>query len=803
MPTQTEVIRTPPSYCQYADGPCDQTFNRLNVEGVFLYPSDPAPMASAIEGAAALLSQSNPPGVWLTWREFRTTGQVIFCSICRHIRFSSVIVADVTTLNFNLMFEIGFALGLELPLILIRDTSFKRDERDFRDLGILENIGYLDFANSDGLARSIRTSLPVNAIPLPPVDLNRDMPLYFVKSPVSTEGQMRLASVIERSPLKSRSYDPVEDPPLSLHDARKQVASSFGLIGHLLMPERSGAVVHNARTALLAGMATASGKVVVLFNEGNAAQPIDYRDLVIPYANPHQIDGKLEIPIRRILDRLLNSSVVSVRPPQRLLERLDLGDNAAENEINQLREYFVPTGQYNEAKRGHARLIVGRKGAGKTAIFYAVRDSLPTTHSYLVLDMKPEGHQFTKLREAVLARLTKGLQEHTLTAFWTYILLCELLQKIMERDQSWAQRDEERHNKFSELKVLAEELVPHDTGDFSERLLQQVDRMASRFDELGEVGPSRITELLFRTEIPRLETVLGDYLAYKQEVWMLIDNLDKGWPTCGATPEDILIIRTLLDATRKLQRQLDRRGVSMFSLVFLRNDIYDLLVRNTSDRDKDTAIIVDWQDPEVFKEVVGRRIKAATRLEGSFDEVWSAAFEQSVGTQDSFRYVTERTLMRPRDLIRFLRKSVEIAVNRHHDRVRSEDLIAAESIYSEELLKSINYEIGDLSSQYIDLLYHFIGCDTVMALAEATRLISTAVGADHATEALQLLIWFGFLGVLLNDGEEPQYAYDIRYNVEKINVLLNTGRGQLVVHPAFRTSLGCRSSHGGTRALST
>jgi hypothetical protein len=793
--TSIEVLRTPPAYCHYADGRCDQRFSEIrNTEAVFLYPSDPAPMADTIEGAVTVLSQWDGNKHWLTWRDFKTAGQVIFCAICKHMRFSGTVIADVTTLNFNLMFEIGFALGLEMPLVLIRDTSFKRDERDFKDLGVLENIGYVDFQNSEGLARTIRSVLPVAVIPLPPTTLNRDMPLYFVKSHVSTEGQVRLTSIIEQSPLRFRSYDPIEDPPLSLHDARKQVAASFGVIGHLLMPERRGAVVHNARCALLAGMAAASGKVVVLFQEGSVPQPIDYRDLVIPYTSAQQLDAILERPIRRVLDRLLDSGVVAFRPPQGLLEKLDLGDIAAENEVHQLRAYFVQTGQYNEARRGHARLVIGRKGSGKTAIFYAVRDSVPNTHSYLVLDMKPEGHQFTKLREAVLTRLSQGLQEHTLTAFWTYILLCEMCQKAVERDPSWAQRDPERHRLFIELQDVFHRSMPSDTGDFSERLLRQVDRLAARFNAIDEATPARITEVLFTTEIPELERSVADYLAHKAEVWLLIDNLDKGWPTRGATQEDILIIRTLLDATRKLQRQLERRGVAMYSLVYLRNDIYELLVRHTSDRDKDTAIIVDWDDPDAFKELVAQRIKAATGLSGSFEDVWAVAFERNVGTQDSFRYVAERTLMRPRDLIRFLRKAVEVAVNRGHQRVWADDLTTAEGTYSEELLLSINYEVGDVSTKYVDLLYHFIGCQIVMPVSEANRIISAAVGSDECDSALQLLIWFGFFGVLDNERNETQYAYDVRYNLAKIGALLRAGKAQLVVHPAFRTSLGCQGS---------
>ncbi len=389
--------------------------------------------------------------------------------------------------------------------------------------------------------------------------------------------------------------------------------------------------------------------------------------------------------------------------------------------------------------------------------------------------------------------MSKGLQEHTLTAFWTYLLLCELCRDAINRDFSWAQRDPERYQAFNELRNLFENLVPNDSGDFSERLLNQVNRLSECFSSLEELTSAYITEVLFKTEIPKLEKAVTKYLTHKSEVWMLIDNLDKGWPTRGASPEDILIIRGLLNATRKIQRKLEKQGVTMYSLVFLRNDIYDLLIQQTSDRDKDTAITVDWDDPEAFKELVLQRIKVATKLPGSFDEVWSTAFERNVGTRDSFGYVVERTLMRPRDIIRFLRKAVEVAVNRGHQRVKADDFTAAENAYSEELLLSINYELGDVSPKYADLVYQFIGCKVAMSVSEANRFISRAVGDTDRETALQLLIWFGFLGVLNGNNGKPQFAYDIGYNLAKISAMLKMERAQLVVHPAFRTSLGCQS----------
>ena len=145
----------PPGFCQYAAGPCDQEFQGVQPsQGILLYPMEPRQIAATIEEAANLIRRQNASSVWRTWREFQVTGQIIFCSICKSMRFAEYIVADVTTLNFNLLLEIGFALALGLPVIPIRDTTFIRDKRAFEELGMLDTIGYLDFQNSAGLVRS-------------------------------------------------------------------------------------------------------------------------------------------------------------------------------------------------------------------------------------------------------------------------------------------------------------------------------------------------------------------------------------------------------------------------------------------------------------------------------------------------------------------------------------------------------------------------------------------------------------------------------------------------------------------------
>ncbi len=117
----SEAFLVPPAYCQYADGPCDQAFEKPSDRGpFFLYPSQPQQIAATIEAAVAKANATRRQFNWSTWRDLPIAGQIIFCEVCKGIRYSSTVVADVTTLNFNVLFEIGFALGLGMPVVPVR-----------------------------------------------------------------------------------------------------------------------------------------------------------------------------------------------------------------------------------------------------------------------------------------------------------------------------------------------------------------------------------------------------------------------------------------------------------------------------------------------------------------------------------------------------------------------------------------------------------------------------------------------------------------------------------------------------------
>ena len=171
-------------------------------------------------------------------------------------------------------------------------------------------------------------------------------------------------------------------------------------------------------------------KVLCLLQLGLGPVPIDYRDLVKPGIHPNDIDGAIA---DFATDVVAAFQAVTVALPEQstFLARLEFGASAAENEIRDLASYYIATDAYKRALRGEVRMVVGRKGSGKSALFFQVRDKLRPNGKNLVLDLKPDGYQLLKFKDSVLRLLEAGTYQHTITAFWEYLLLLELCHKVL------------------------------------------------------------------------------------------------------------------------------------------------------------------------------------------------------------------------------------------------------------------------------------------------------------------------------------------------------------------------------------
>jgi len=401
-----------------------------------------------------------------------------------------------------------------------------------------------------------------------------------------------------------------------------------------------------------------------------------------------------------------------------------------------------------------------------------------------------------------LRYLGTGSLEHTITAFWEYLLLLEICHKLLQKDKTFHTRDTRLTQPYRDLAALyqTDEYVVE--GDFSERLstlLQHItdDYQAKYGSETDRtLKQQEITELLYRHDVNKLRDHVVDYLRLKDAVIILFDNIDKGWPTHGLTADDVSIVRALLEATRKLERQLHRHEIKCSTLTFLRNDVYELLVEETPDRGKEGHVALDWSDPDLLREMIRRRLLYCDLPDHPFEDLWPRICTSHVLGEESSQYLVDRCLMRPRALIDLANYCLGFAVNLGHTRIQATDIEKGLAAFSGDLVKEIGYEISDVFPEAADVLYAFIGEPQTVPSEQLTRILELGgIPPQKISEIVRLLLWFGVLGVKRTDGSVT-YIYNVNYEMPILTGIIRKLERQglvYLVNPAFVPGLVLQS----------
>lgn len=159
-----------------------------------------------------------------------------------------------------------------------------------------------------------------------------------------------------------------------------------------------------------------------------------------------------------------------------------------------------------------------------------------------------------------------------------------------------------------------------------------------------DLSQAEVTDLIYKHDIRGVRSALKEYLRRKNKVWLLFDNIDKGWSSSGVEPEYLILIRALLDASRKLEQELRTSRIAMHTVVFLSNDVYELLVKQTADRGKEKSVLLDWVDPDLLRELLRRRIVSTGEFgpDASFEYVWGRICVSHVRGEESSQFLIDQ-----------------------------------------------------------------------------------------------------------------------------------------------------------------
>lgn len=759
------------------------------------YPASPTPIGDCMRGAVDKL-KANLIELH-TWQQNDTCGIVLTDPIFSEIDSASAIVADITKPNFNVTFEIGYAIAKGKPLLLVVNTGLVFDQHVHARIGIFDTIGYESYENSQELAGRIASCLHTRALKAD-YDSNRRAPVYLVEMPRNTEAMTHIVARVKKSRLKYRSFNLREHVRLSPTDAIAHTASSFGCVVPLAPGTMPDADDHNIRAAFVAGLSIGFGKPTLILQDVSGPFPADAKDLIHFYRDTKDIDDGIADFALEVVDAIQGQQPLRLTRPD-LLSRISLGDPMAENEFETLADYYVPTDAYQRALRGEVNLVVGRKGTGKTALFSQVRNAKRSNKTNIVVDLKPEGYQLVRLKEEILNVLSEGSRQHLITIFWEYVLYLEICYKILEKDRERHKFDHTIRQKYQDL---AKAYGGDDgvlEGDFSERLLILSESVVQSFKKVSTtLNKDRLTagdvsNIVYRHDIRAIRDIVADYLEHKESTWILFDNLDKGWPSHGLQPIDITILRCLVDAARKIQREMTKRKISFTSIVFIRNDVFELLMQQSADFGKEMRESLDWSDADLLRDMIGRRIRAADpELKGDFEEIWTMLSVSHYRGEDSFYYLLERSLMRPRNLIKLAMHCRGAAVNLGHNRIEEGDIEKGLMIYSNDVLIEADQELADIDSKAENLMYAFIDSRRDLSIEEMWEILEKhGVPSPAWDNIIEYLLYYGFIGVA-PPGAEPDYIYNLSYNMKLMRARLDKlgDTARLHLNPAFWPVLG-------------
>lgn len=778
----------------------------------FAYPSSPAGRAEVIEEGITQINNGQTV-VLESWKKTNISGKFIMQEICKEIDNHNFFACDITRLNPNVLFELGYAVARKKRVWITRDPSVDESNKDYTRLELLTTIGYSPCTNSQSLEEEFYRDRPYedldstiyktvieNIIKEP-----MEQKLLYLKSCYNTEASIKITRRINKSSISSIVDDPIEVQTRTLNWYIQNVFFSCGMLAHLIGPFRQGWQLHNAKYALFSGLAYGFGKPLLMLVEEPYESPIDYKDLLRIYKTARQCNEYVEYWTSDLekgyQEKKRTYKDYDMEIQKRFeLQNISIGDCVAENESEQLLDYFVETAAYTEALHSQQSICVGRKGTGKTANLYKIAHELRNDKRNLVSVIQPVEYELEGVMRMFQQSLPKAEQGYLIESFWKFLIYTELAKSIIDRLREAPLHYQPTKDEKS-LSEFVESYSSLINNEFSIRLEYAVKSLCN-IDFVNSAAEQRvrISEILHSKIIGKLTNLLGNILSKNEKVVILVDNLDKTWKKRDDLQDLCQLLFGLLKVIKVIkddfQKPLfNKKRVNLSLLLFLRSDIFNFIIGQARERDKINYSLLSWDNPDLLLRVIEERFSSSCDILATPNDMWIKYFCSTVKGKSSKDYILERIIPRPRDIIYICKASIEEAINSGHNIVEANDVLRGEKKYSEYVFGSLLVENGIRIKNLESILYEFTGSSEILSRSQViTILKKVGVEDDELNYVIDVLLELTFFGLeidnnqftfLYNENDKSKYRVLARKFIENNN----KEEYRYAIHKAFHAYL--------------
>lgn len=446
------------------------------------------------------------------------------------------------------------------------------------------------------------------------------------------------------------------------------------------------------------------------------------------------------------------------------------GEVAAEDD-NSILDYFVETDSVAQIFEGNKFLILGRKGAGKTALFRYFNERQSSSTVSLPLNLR--GYPWSLHAKRADGDSSSAEQYE---ASWRFLIATEFAQLVISKLTGTSKWTDEAKSlveffnvNYGGVNVTLEDVLRPPALQLSKASFEPV-ILGCR---IGSISMERRDASGFSRELNALTDLILEAAFYicKREgfskILLHFDELDQGMVDFDQQRQ--LLIIGLILACRKINSESDKAGVLLKSIVYLRSDMWDKLIFSDKNKiAKTNKWEIEWDEP-ALKGLIDLRIQKY--IEGAS---WSSICDDQLmrGRQAKFSHIVSRTFKRPRDVINFLNTTLALAKARvvapSAERLFiNKDIVGSRRDYSASLKLELDDEIKPHWDNWDQALRVISGIGRVVftkkdfVLAYERTRLAQALSADEALKSLYEFSVIGYYRVSSGyGGSEYVFRYD-------------------------------------------
>lgn len=480
------------------------------------------------------------------------------------------------------------------------------------------------------------------------------------------------------------------------------------------------------------------------------------------------------------------------------LKKVQFGKIDAEKDRYMLDKAFIITPQISTCHKPEIALIIGRKGAGKSAVVEHLLSRHEKDYDYIVV-FKPTDLRFSSLKSLYDLNVEyRDIEPIALMEYvWRTVLLAKLMQNILSKQAYASVTDAPMYQFITDHFGIDKSFL----GKFLEtahKCLKGSHGVAKYAHNLASICGSSEFEKSYTNAVEALKHHLGN----KKKALLLIDNVDQHW-SGSKTSYDF--IHALIHAVRHLN--LKSFSNNLFVKCFVPTDIAKGLRTRHSDKVHEDQHELIWNRGELLS-LAGSRIAISLNIKGNDGKYsknsnycWQQIFEKSgqnlLGKpENSFDYVLRHTLYRPRDLLRsckYMRnKAIELG---YIDKIPFKILVEYLPTFCEDSIDFLEDEYHSRLEQLIDVIAEFNSLSNIMDYDVFLDTVKSAIsknGLDIKDRDMEKLLYeIGFVGgmrLTYPSRKDPKLfkkpKYNFKFSFNKLRFNLKTAN-KVCIHPMF------------------